>query len=422
MSSTRATAVRRKHLILIGVISTVILGGALWASHVAETRQKELAPAPQPVTKPVGLGLGDQTASASNAALQAELEGLRSQVRALGEKQATLDEKGQDYNAALARGRQPDGAINPWGGSRSAVPPPPEPTPTPTPPTAPNPLAAVATSLGAPPPPQPFSIAGTPAALGASAPSPIRSVDIPASALPVPAAAAAPVLTGDEALAQNRAMGQTASTYVTAGTFCRAVVLVGMEAPTGGQAQSNPVPAQFELIDDCKMPNGRIAPLRGCFLTGNGYGELSAERAYIRTDRLTCIDDDNAATDIAVRGYAVGEDGKPGLRGEIVTKQGQAIANSIWAAVASGTGRALVASGTAQTVNPLTGATTSTVTDGFKAGVGDGLGKGFDRISEYYLKLADKLYPTVSVSSMRVVDIAFQQGFVFERKSSPDKP
>lgn len=420
MSSTRATAVRRKHLILIGVISTVILGGALWASYVAEHRQKEMAPAPQATTRPVGLGLGEQTANASSAALQAELEGLRAQVRALGDRQAELTTQRADYNEALARGRQPDGTVNPWGGSR-AVPPPPEPVPTPTPPNAPNPLAAVATSLGAPPPPQPFSSIGTPAD-AASAPSPIRSVDIPLTP-PVPAATPpAPVLSGDEALAQNRAMGQTASTYVTAGTFCRAVVLVGMEAPTGGQAQSNPVPAQFELIDDCKMPNGRIAPLRGCFLTGNGYGELSAERAYIRTDRLTCIDDDNAATDIAVRGYAVGEDGKPGLRGEIVSKQGQAIANSIWAAVASGTGRALVASGTAQTVNPLTGATTSTVTDGFKAGVGDGLGKGFDRISEYYLKLADKLYPTVSVASMRVVDIAFQQGFVFERKSSPEKP
>lgn len=421
MSSTRATAVRRKHLILIGAISTLILGGAIWASHVAETRQAEMAPPAQPVTRPVGLGLGDQTKAASNAALQAELEGLRAKVKELGDNQAQLAERGQDYNTALQRGRAPDGGLNPWGGTRSAVPPPPEPLPTATPPNAPNPLAAVATSLGAPPPPQPFSALGPmPSASGAAL---IRTMDIPsAPATPAQPTPAAPVLSGEEALAQNRAMGQTASTYVTAGTFCRAVVLVGMEAPTGGQAQSNPVPAQFEVIDDCKMPNGRIAPLRGCFITGNGYGELSAERAYIRTDRLTCIDDENAATDIAVRGHAVGEDGKPGLRGAIVSKQGQAIANSIWAAIASGTGRALVASGTSQTINPLTGATTSTVTDGFKAGVGEGLGKGFDRISEYYLKLADKLYPTVSVDSMRVVDIAFSQGFVFERKTSTDKP
>ena len=191
-------------------------------------------------------------------------------------------------------------------------------------------------------------------------------------------------------------------------------MLIGIEAPTGGQAQGNPVPGQLEILEDCQMPNGRRAPLKGCFVTVNGYAELSSERAYLRTDRLSCIDNESAAVDIAVRGYVVGEDGQTGLRGPLVSKQGQAIANSINAALASGIGRAIVAASAGTVVVPY--GTTQSPGSEFKAGAGQGISRGFDQISDYYLKLADKMYPTVSIASMRVVNISFSRGFQFEQR------
>jgi conjugal transfer pilus assembly protein TraB len=347
-------------------------------------------------------------------------------IQQLEEANRSLVAAQRDFNEAVRRG----GAVAPPGmdgaaGRRVPVEPPPEPPPAPVKPGA----GLNLTGLGPPPPDAAFRPGGVGRKTD-SAPAPsMRSVDLTAAPAVVNTPGAAPVarvetarapqenFIADDPLSLNRAAGRSYETFIPPGTFCRVSTLVGMEAPTGGQAQTNPVPAQFEILDDCTLPNGRKAPLKGCFVTANGYGDLSSERAYIRLDRLSCIDDDDNAVDIAVRGYVVGEDGKPGMSGTIVNKQGTAIANSIYAALASGTGRALRNAGVSQTINPL-GAVTETTTDGFKAGLGEGLSKGFDAISAYYLRVAEKLFPTVSVSSMRTVEIAFNRGFVFERRSS----
>ena len=64
--------------------------------------------------------------------------------------------------------------------------------------------------------------------------------------------------------------------------------------------------------------------------------DISAERAYIRTENLSCVRHDGSTLEIAIQGSIFGEDGKVGMRGRLVTKQGQMLANALLAGVVSG--------------------------------------------------------------------------------------
>jgi len=56
---------------------------------------------------------------------------------------------------------------------------------------------------------------------------------------------------------------------------------------TGGQAQSNPHPVFIRLVDDSSANRFRCLPR--CFVIAAGYGDISAERAYLRTETLSCV-------------------------------------------------------------------------------------------------------------------------------------
>lgn len=222
----------------------------------------------------------------------------------------------------------------------------------------------------------------------------------------------------DDPLSPNRGSGRSADTYIPAGTFIRGVVLHGLDAPTGGQAQQNPHPVLIKLADDAFLPNKFRSRLKDCMITANGYGDIAAERAYIRTDRLSCIDEDGGAVDVALRGYIAGEDGKTGMRGRVVEKTGRILANAMLAAIGSGIGSAFKAQGTATSSN-LLGGTTETITDGFKAGFGGGVNRAFDKLSDYYIKVAERMFPIVEINGGRVVDIVVSRGVSIERGNKP---
>lgn len=198
--------------------------------------------------------------------------------------------------------------------------------------------------------------------------------------------------------------------YLPTGSFFHVVLLGGMDAPTSGQGQSNPIPVLMKVLDLAQLPNKFKADVSECFLTGNGQGDLSSERAYIRLDRMSCVKPDGTAIDIGVKGYVADESGKAGMRGRLVTKQGQVLANALLAGVASGIGQAFTQSYSTTSQSPL--GTTSSVNSGkeFQAGISSGVGKGVDRLAQYYLQLADKLHPIIEIDAGREADVVVTKG------------
>jgi conjugal transfer pilus assembly protein TraB len=207
------------------------------------------------------------------------------------------------------------------------------------------------------------------------------------------------------------AQQDTNAGYVPAGSFVRVALLGGLDAPTGGQAQTNPHPILMRTQDNAFLPNRYRFEIKECFILASSYGDISSERAFGRLENLSCVRRDGRAVDIPVKGYVVGEDGKAGMRGRLISKQGQVLANALLAGIGSGIGQAFQNSSSTQSISPL--GTTSTVNQGqqLQNGISSGVGKALDRLSKYYIDLAEKLFPVIEIDAGRTVEVVFTKGF-----------
>lgn len=208
----------------------------------------------------------------------------------------------------------------------------------------------------------------------------------------------------------GRAQAQTVATFLPV-SFTRGTLLGGLDAPTGGQSQANPHPVLIRLSSDSVLPNQFRGEYRECFVIAAGYGDISAERAYLRTESLSCVREDGAALEVRIQGSVYGEDGKVGMRGRLVTKQGQMLANALLAGVVSGIGQGLSTASTSYSTSPLgTIASADSGADAYRAGLGSGVGKALDRLAQYYIKLAENTFPVIEVDAGREVDVVITKG------------
>lgn len=214
---------------------------------------------------------------------------------------------------------------------------------------------------------------------------------------------------------------QQGKTYIPSGSFMRAVLLGGLDAPTGGQAQNNPWPVLLRVQDNAFLPNRFRAKVKECFLLGSGYGDISSERAYLRLESLSCVLNNGEVVDTNAKGYVVGEDGKAGMRGRLVSKQGQVLANALLAGIASGIGQAFQHSATTYSTSALGTVGIVEADKQFQAGIGAGVGKALDRLSQYYINLAEKMFPIIEVDAGRVVDVVLTKGVTLGLGQSVDE-
>ena len=108
----------------------------------------------------------------------------------------------------------------------------------------------------------------------------------------------------------------------------------GASALAGNDAAAFSESVSYTHLDVYKRQNHFRSKIKECFVVGAGYGDVSSERAYIRTESLSCVTRDGTAIDVPIKGYVAGEDGKAGMRGRLVSKQGQFLANALLVGVA----------------------------------------------------------------------------------------
>ncbi len=202
---------------------------------------------------------------------------------------------------------------------------------------------------------------------------------------------------------------RTVSTFLPV-SLTRGTLLGGLDAPTGGQSQTNPHPVLIRLSDNSVLPNRMRGEYRECFVIAAGYGDISSERAYLRTESLSCVRADGAALEVRIQGTVYGEDGKVGLRGRLVTKQGQMLANALLAGVVSGIGQGLATSSTEYSTSALGTVASASGAEAYRAGLGTGVGKALDRLAQYYIKLAENTFPVIEVDAAREVDVVITKG------------
>ncbi|MBY0241986.1 MAG: conjugal transfer protein TraB [Burkholderiaceae bacterium] len=210
----------------------------------------------------------------------------------------------------------------------------------------------------------------------------------------------------------------TLETYLPVG-FIRGELLTGIMAPTGGQAQGDPLPVLIRLLDNAVLPNHYRGEVRECFVIASGYGRVSDSRAYMRTVNLSCIRRDGRPQplEVKIEGNVLGEDGMLGVQGRLVTMQGQMLANALRAGIVSGIGQGFAQGGSTFTATPFGTLATSQegLGDRMQRGVAGGVGRALDNLANYYIKLAEATFPVVEVNAKREVHIMLTKGVKLPR-------
>ena len=200
--------------------------------------------------------------------------------------------------------------------------------------------------------------------------------------------------------------------YIPAGTFTEGLLLNGLDAPASMKGKSNPYPTLIRLTDLSFLPNRYRLSMKGCFVLAEGYGSLSSERVYLRTVTLSCIvKGGKGHISAPIKGYVVGEHGKVGLRGKVVTKQGAILAREFVAGLLQGFGS--IVQQQSQTMSYSALGATSTINPSHigEAGLGAGLGTAAGELSKFYAKMANSMMPVVVVGAGRKLTLVLTHGF-----------
>ena len=210
------------------------------------------------------------------------------------------------------------------------------------------------------------------------------------------------------------APGRPLLNWIPSGSFVPGVLLSGLDAPAGTSASRNPHPVLIHLTDVSSLPNAARLGVSGCRVTGAGYGQMSSERAYVRLERMSCSLASGDVVDVGVRGYVAGEDGKTGIRGRLVSRRGRLLSRGILAGFSAGLGEALESANSSTGITA--GGTTITAVGGggtkdlARAGVGGGVGEAGRLLAEYYLRLAEEVFPVIEIDAGRRVDVVVTEG------------
>ncbi|EYU15107.1 TraB/VirB10 family protein [Photorhabdus aegyptia] len=206
-------------------------------------------------------------------------------------------------------------------------------------------------------------------------------------------------------------------TYLPATSIISTVLISGMDAPTERNARKDPYPALARVKKDAILPNRFRADIRECGLLAAGFGDLSSERAYFRTEVITCIRNDGTVFEAPIDAYAVGEDGKSGVRGRLVTKQGQYLAKALTAGFLQAASQ-LFSVQNIPTINvrrdgddkngsPYQQVMSNTA---FQGAAIAGVGGALDRLADFYMQMAGDLFPVIEIDPGRSVDFIVQKG------------
>jgi conjugal transfer pilus assembly protein TraB len=202
--------------------------------------------------------------------------------------------------------------------------------------------------------------------------------------------------------------------YVPSGTFVKAVTLGGADASAAVNAQANPQPMLFRIVEDGTMPNNQKSHLKGCLATAAVVGDISSERGFIRLETLSCVEPDTSRViDLNVEGTVFGPEGKSGIRGVPMWREGALLQRAFAAGALSGLAGAMSQKYTQTSVSPLGAIQTTSgdVKDILSQGAASGLGNAMEKLADYNIRRAEQYHPVLQLSAGTVVDLVFLKGF-----------
>lgn len=209
--------------------------------------------------------------------------------------------------------------------------------------------------------------------------------------------------------------------YLPAGSYAPAILVSGVDASVGVNSQGDPRPVLMRVTGEARSAanDGVIqkVDLVGCTVTGAASGDLSSEKVFIRLVKMTCSREDETVYETELHGY-VSAVGKAGVRGEVISREGDFVAKSFLAGVVSGFGE-IAAQKYSSPVALFNGAGTqpTDMKDIIGGGVGKGVSNSSNRLSEYLIKRAEQYQPVISIPAGIDVELVFNDGIYIDGRS-----
>src|SRR3546814_13426602 len=80
--------------------------------------------------------------------------------------------------------------------------------------------------------------------------------------------------------------------YLPANSYAKARVIVGVDAASNVQSQSDPLPVVLRIVGPARSvaQNGKVLTTRiyGCLVNGAARGDLSSVKVYVQFPKMTC--------------------------------------------------------------------------------------------------------------------------------------
>ena len=201
--------------------------------------------------------------------------------------------------------------------------------------------------------------------------------------------------------------------YIPAGSYVQAVVLSGADASTNVASRDNPIPVIVKITGKVVTPGGAgfkgaKINLEGCTVTGSATGDLSSERVKVRLIQMSCVNRKGEVLETAVSGYISGS-GKEGVRGHVVSREGNLVSNAAIAGALAGLGES-VSGGNAAISGSEGLSSADIIKQAGLSSVGGGIGSAANTLSEYYISRAEQYQPIVSLYGGTDVELVFLKG------------
>lgn len=205
--------------------------------------------------------------------------------------------------------------------------------------------------------------------------------------------------------------------YLPANSYAKARVIVGVDAASNVQSQADPLPVVLRITGPARSVanGGKVLTTRieGCLVNGAARGDLSAEKVYVRLARMTCPQPGGRFAESEVKGF-IAFGGKTGVRGRVVSREGNLTAQAFLAGLVGGIGKGF----SVNTQSYLGGA--ATLVNGQRAklspgeiaqgGLGEGVSAAGERLSQYLIERAEQYQPVIEMPTGIEVEIVFLEG------------
>lgn len=197
----------------------------------------------------------------------------------------------------------------------------------------------------------------------------------------------------------------TTGVVIPPGSYVKAKLMTGVEAPEG---KTYPVLMQLDYA--YIVPNKKRLDLSGCFMIAKSQGDLSTERVQMQASKLSCVSQEGKMFERDVNGFVADDkDNSFAVMGSVSSKQDRVAAMAFLSSVVEGVGKAIQQAQTTQSMNQIGGS--SSIVTGSQLGYlgGGGAANAAGMVTQWYLRQAQNLLPTINIGSGQDVWIVMQE-------------